>query len=219
MEAAIEYENCSHNGHKEVVSFQTSLLRAMGRTKREEPLLKTALKNCPFCGSVVVLCKNKNGDYASYFCSSPMCKEKGYIKNSKKKETKMTKNNVNGITASSCEESTKEITNATTKENFVELLNNVLTLDKKSRELIEFGFDMGSHVVRNIELSSDIICETICNLYGIDIEFFVEWFYSDKKKVSKRSGKTRYILIDTPERFYAFAMANGPTLMEYEIVK
>ncbi len=130
----------------------------------------------------------------------------------------MTKNNVNGITASSCEESTKEITNST-KENFVELVNNVLILNNKSRELIEFGFDMDSHVIRNIEISADIICEMLCNLYGIDIEFFVEWFFSDKKKVSKRSGKTRYTLIDTPERLYDFVVANRPTLVEYEIVK
>jgi hypothetical protein len=106
-----------------------------------------------------------------------------------------------------------------TKENFVELLNNVLELDKNSKKLIELGFDSTRGVVENIELSTDAICVILCHLYGIDIEFFVEWFFSDKKKVSKRSGKTRYILIDTPERFYDFAMANKPTLMEYEIVK
>ena len=104
------------------------------------------------------------------------------------------------------------------KENFVSILKNVIELDKKSCKLIELGFDTDSEVVQNIEFSTDAICEMLCNLYGIDIEFFVEWFLSDKKKASKRSGKTKYILLDTPEQFYDFAITNKPTLMEYGVI-
>ena len=105
-----------------------------------------------------------------------------------------------------------------TKENFVSIVNRLFDTYKKSQELTQLGFDCESNIIENLDMATDTLCGLLCELYDIDIEFFVEWQFSDKKKVSKRSGKTRYILIDTPERFYDFAMANKPTLIEYGVI-